>query len=149
MADHFKITEVIRWDLPAMRLPDTAAVALFLRGRGLSDEQAFQHALFLEHTLDRHEARLPDLGSSALRVEGRGREQVVSRSRDRGWLAGWLGGRTRILSLCLSELNPWHRYRRRSECRLAASNPSVLLCQTRIPAGDAISARCRGRDHAQ
>jgi SAM-dependent methyltransferase len=44
-ADHFKITEVIRWDMPAVRLPDTAAVTLFLRGRGLSDEQAFQHAL--------------------------------------------------------------------------------------------------------
>jgi hypothetical protein len=33
VADHFTITEVIRWDSPATRLPDPAAVALFLRGR--------------------------------------------------------------------------------------------------------------------
>jgi SAM-dependent methyltransferase len=44
VADHFAITEVINWDTPAVRLPDTAAVALFLRGRGLSADQAFRHA---------------------------------------------------------------------------------------------------------
>jgi SAM-dependent methyltransferase len=40
ISDHFKITEVITWDTPAVRLPDRAAVALFLRGRGLSAEEA-------------------------------------------------------------------------------------------------------------
>jgi SAM-dependent methyltransferase len=41
VADHFTISEVINWDAPAVRLPDTAAVALFLRGRGLSEAEAF------------------------------------------------------------------------------------------------------------
>lgn len=40
ISEHFKITEVIKWDTPAVRLPDEAAVALFLRGRGLSAEEA-------------------------------------------------------------------------------------------------------------
>ena len=44
VADHFAITEVITWDTPAVRLPDTAAVALFLRGRGLSADEASQQA---------------------------------------------------------------------------------------------------------
>ena len=44
VADHFEITAVIRWDMPAVRLPDTAAVALFLRGRGLSADEALRHA---------------------------------------------------------------------------------------------------------
>jgi SAM-dependent methyltransferase len=44
IADYFTITEVIRWDTPALRLPDTAAVALFLRGRGLSADEAYRHA---------------------------------------------------------------------------------------------------------
>ena len=64
---------------------------------GTKRRASFPARSFLEHTLDRHEARLSDLGSSALRVEGRGREQVVSRSRERGWLAGWLGGRTQFV----------------------------------------------------
>jgi SAM-dependent methyltransferase len=40
ISEHFKITEVIKWDTPVVRLPDEAAVALFLRGRGLSAEDA-------------------------------------------------------------------------------------------------------------
>jgi SAM-dependent methyltransferase len=44
VADHFTITEVIKWDMPTVRLPDTAAVALFLRGRGLSADQASRQA---------------------------------------------------------------------------------------------------------
>jgi SAM-dependent methyltransferase len=44
VAEHFKITEAMRWDAPALRLPDTAAVALFLRGRGLSAEEASRRA---------------------------------------------------------------------------------------------------------
>jgi SAM-dependent methyltransferase len=44
VADHFEITEVITWDTSAMRLPDTAAVALFLRGRGLSSKEASRQA---------------------------------------------------------------------------------------------------------
>jgi SAM-dependent methyltransferase len=44
VADHFTITEMIKWDTPAVRLPDTAAVALFLRGRGLSADEAAQQA---------------------------------------------------------------------------------------------------------
>jgi SAM-dependent methyltransferase len=44
VADHFEITAVVTWDMPAVRLPDTAAVALFLRGRGLSADDAFRQA---------------------------------------------------------------------------------------------------------
>jgi hypothetical protein len=44
VADHFKIIEVIEWDMPAARLPDTAAVELFLRGRGLSADEASRQA---------------------------------------------------------------------------------------------------------
>jgi SAM-dependent methyltransferase len=40
ISDHFTITEVITWDTPAVRLPDSAAVAQFLRGRGLSTDEA-------------------------------------------------------------------------------------------------------------
>jgi SAM-dependent methyltransferase len=40
ISEHFKITEVINWDTATVRLPDRAAVALFLRGRGLSAEEA-------------------------------------------------------------------------------------------------------------
>jgi SAM-dependent methyltransferase len=40
ISDHFTITEVVTWDAPAVRLPDGAAVALFLRGRGLSADEA-------------------------------------------------------------------------------------------------------------
>jgi SAM-dependent methyltransferase len=44
VADHFIITEVITWDTAAVRLPDSAAVALFLRGRGLSADEASRDA---------------------------------------------------------------------------------------------------------
>jgi hypothetical protein len=44
VADHFAITEVINWDMHAVRLPDAAAVALFLRGRGLSEDEASRQA---------------------------------------------------------------------------------------------------------
>ena len=40
ISEHFKITEVITWDTPAVHLPDRAAVALFLRGRRLSRQEA-------------------------------------------------------------------------------------------------------------
>jgi SAM-dependent methyltransferase len=40
ISEHFKITEVITWDTLAVHLPDQAAVALFLRGRGLSRQEA-------------------------------------------------------------------------------------------------------------
>jgi hypothetical protein len=35
---------LIEWDMPAVRLPDAAAVELFLRGRGLSADEASRHA---------------------------------------------------------------------------------------------------------
>ena len=44
VADHFTIIEVITWDTSAIRLPDTAAVALFLRGRGLSADESGRQA---------------------------------------------------------------------------------------------------------
>jgi SAM-dependent methyltransferase len=44
IADHFTITEVIRWDTPAVRLPDASAVALFLPGRGMSADDSVRHA---------------------------------------------------------------------------------------------------------
>jgi SAM-dependent methyltransferase len=44
VAHHFKIIEVIKWDLPAVRLPDAAAVELFLRGRGLGADEASRQA---------------------------------------------------------------------------------------------------------
>jgi SAM-dependent methyltransferase len=44
VANHFQITEVVEWDTPAVRLHDAPAVALFLRGRGLSAEEASKHA---------------------------------------------------------------------------------------------------------
>jgi SAM-dependent methyltransferase len=44
VADHFEITALVKWDMPTVRLPDTAAVALFLRGRGLRADDAFRHA---------------------------------------------------------------------------------------------------------
>jgi SAM-dependent methyltransferase len=44
VAEHFSITEVVAWDRPAVRLPDTAAVELFLRGRGLSADEASRQA---------------------------------------------------------------------------------------------------------
>jgi hypothetical protein len=40
ISEQFKITEVITWDTPAVHLPDRAAVALFLRGRGLGRQEA-------------------------------------------------------------------------------------------------------------
>jgi hypothetical protein len=36
VAEQFSITEVLRRDTAAVRLADTAAIRLFLRGRGLS-----------------------------------------------------------------------------------------------------------------
>src|SRR5688572_31983278 len=65
ISEHFKITEVITWDRPAVHLADKAAVALFLRGRGLS-RGGFRAGRSIEHSLDRHQARLPDLGSPAV-----------------------------------------------------------------------------------
>jgi SAM-dependent methyltransferase len=44
VAEHFKIIELIEWDVPAVRLPDAAAVELFLRGRGLSADEASRQA---------------------------------------------------------------------------------------------------------
>ena len=44
ISKHFKISEVINWNTPTVRLPDRAAVALFLRGRGLSAEEASQQS---------------------------------------------------------------------------------------------------------
>jgi SAM-dependent methyltransferase len=44
VANYFQIIEVVEWDTPAVRLPDAAAVTLFLRGRGLSAEEASKHA---------------------------------------------------------------------------------------------------------
>jgi SAM-dependent methyltransferase len=44
VAHHFKIIEVVEWDLPAVRLPDAAAVKLFLRGRGLDADEASRQA---------------------------------------------------------------------------------------------------------
>ena len=40
ISEHFQIIQVIKWDTPAVRLPYQAAVALFLRGRGQSAEEA-------------------------------------------------------------------------------------------------------------
>ncbi len=44
VAEQFSITEVLRWDTAVVRLPDVAAVRLFLRGRGLSDVAAAEEA---------------------------------------------------------------------------------------------------------
>jgi SAM-dependent methyltransferase len=44
VAEQFSITEVMRWDTAVVRLPDVAAVRLFLRGRGLSDVAAVEEA---------------------------------------------------------------------------------------------------------
>ena len=63
VADHFTITEVTTWDTPAVRLPDTAAVTLFLRGRCLEADEASRHAPRCQTHDDRNQARLPDLGS--------------------------------------------------------------------------------------
>jgi SAM-dependent methyltransferase len=44
VVEQFLITEVLRWDTAAVRLPDAAAVRLFLRGRGLSEGAAADEA---------------------------------------------------------------------------------------------------------
>ena len=44
VGEQFSITEVLRWDAAVVRLPDAAAVRLFLRGRGLSDLAAGEEA---------------------------------------------------------------------------------------------------------
>jgi len=44
VAEGFSIAEVLRWDTAVVRLPDVAAVRLFLRGRGLSDVAAAEEA---------------------------------------------------------------------------------------------------------
>jgi SAM-dependent methyltransferase len=44
VAEQFSITEVLRWDTAVVRLPDVAAVRLFLRGRGLSEAAAASEA---------------------------------------------------------------------------------------------------------
>ena len=44
VAQQFSITEVRRWDTAVVRLPDVAAVRLFLRGRGLSKTAAASEA---------------------------------------------------------------------------------------------------------
>jgi SAM-dependent methyltransferase len=44
VAEQFLITRVLRWDTAVVRLPDVAAVRLFLRGRGLSDVAAAEEA---------------------------------------------------------------------------------------------------------
>lgn len=44
----FGEVEAERWDVPAVKLPDTDAVALFLRGRGKSDEEAAELAKTVE-----------------------------------------------------------------------------------------------------
>jgi SAM-dependent methyltransferase len=44
VADVFDVAEVQRWDAPLVTLPDTAAVELFLRGRGLPSAQAQHYA---------------------------------------------------------------------------------------------------------
>jgi SAM-dependent methyltransferase len=44
VAEQFSITEVLQWDAAVIMLPDTAAVQLFLRGRGLSDAAATEEA---------------------------------------------------------------------------------------------------------
>lgn len=44
VADVFTVVDVQRWDMPMITLPDTAAVGLFLRGRGLPQQRAQQLA---------------------------------------------------------------------------------------------------------
>ena len=44
VAEQFSINEVQRWDTAVVRLPDVAAVRLFLRGRGLSETAAASEA---------------------------------------------------------------------------------------------------------
>jgi SAM-dependent methyltransferase len=44
VAERFSIIEVLRWDTAVVRLPDVAAVRLFLRGRGLSEAAAASEA---------------------------------------------------------------------------------------------------------
>jgi SAM-dependent methyltransferase len=44
VGEQFSITEVLRWDAAVVRLPDAAAVRMFLRGRGLSAVAAAEEA---------------------------------------------------------------------------------------------------------
>ena len=44
VAEQFSSTEVLRRDTAAVRLADTAAIRLFLRGRGLSESAAAKEA---------------------------------------------------------------------------------------------------------
>jgi SAM-dependent methyltransferase len=44
----FHVTQVMSWDQPYVLLPDQAAVALYLRGRGLTDREAEERAASLE-----------------------------------------------------------------------------------------------------
>jgi hypothetical protein len=44
IADVFDVVDIQRWDRPMITLPDTPAVELFLRGRGLSRERAHRLA---------------------------------------------------------------------------------------------------------
>jgi len=48
VSEVFGKVEVDRWDMPAATLPDTEAVALFLRGRRMSGEEAAKLARTIE-----------------------------------------------------------------------------------------------------
>ena len=48
----FDDVEVLRWDAPLIHLPDRAAVGLFLRGRGLPDDDVDEAARRLGSPLD-------------------------------------------------------------------------------------------------
>ena len=52
MAEIFGDVEVVRWDEPALRLPDEEAVLLYLRSRRLSDQPAQEAAKALEIPLE-------------------------------------------------------------------------------------------------
>ncbi len=62
VADVFAVTEVQRWDAPMVHLPDRAAVALFLRGRGLPRDRAEQAADQYPDPPPGDQARGADLG---------------------------------------------------------------------------------------
>ena len=51
VAEVFEVMDVQYWDAPLIRLPDVAAIAQFLRGRGLYPEQAQKWAQRLETPL--------------------------------------------------------------------------------------------------
>ena len=52
VARHFDVIDVQRWDAPLVHLPDRAALALYLTGRGLTSTQTAAAAAQIKTPLD-------------------------------------------------------------------------------------------------